>query len=260
MTMDVLARSETIVGERTPLVRSVQDESVWQLPVRCCHWIIVLAFLFLSLTGTMILFEKYMAVGGQNKIMLKTVHVYAGYLLGTALLVRIIWGFVGNPASRWTRILPVNRQFFIELRSYISAIRTAQPRVYAGHNPLGRLMVTALMLLLVAQVITGLFIGGADVYAWPLGDMFRQWVAEAGVDPSSLVPGDRKGVNTARYNEMRAIRAPIRLTHEYIFYALASLVVLHIAGVIWTEVRERVPLVSAMISGRKQFPQPPVDQ
>ena len=237
-------------------VQSGQDEKVWQLPVRLCHWIIVLSFVFLTLSGSMILFEKYMVVGGQNKIMLKTVHVYAGYILGAALIARIIWGFVGNPAARWRHILPMNRKYFTELRLYVAAIRSGQRRVYVGHNPLGRAMVTVLMLLLIAQVITGLIVGGADVFAWPLGDLFRNWIAATGVDPLSLVPGDRKGVDPARYAEMRAFRLPYRLTHEYIFYALGILVLLHIAGVVWTEIRERVPLVSAMITGRKQLPQP----
>jgi hypothetical protein len=40
---------------------------------------------------------------------------------------------------------------------------------------------------------------------------------------------------------------------------LAGVVVIHIAGIIWTETCHRVPVGSSMISGRKQLPDEAVD-
>lgn len=192
--------------------------------------------------------------------MLKTVHTYAGYTLGVALIVRIIWGFVGSKTSRWINILPVTGTYWRDLGVYLKSLGGGSgERHYVGHNPLGRLMVTAVFALLIAQVATGIIVGGADVFAWPFGDYFRNWIAASGVDPASLLPANQKGVDPAKYKAMREFRAPFRLSHEYIFYIFLALIPLHILGVIWAEMRDRVAIVSSMITGRKGLPQKPVD-
>ena len=55
----------------------------------------------------------------------------------------------------------------------------------------------------------------------------------------------------AAYEEMRAFRKPLIILHVYGFYALLSLVIVHIAGVIVSEFREKNDLISAMITGEK---------
>ena len=64
MTLATASTSLSSDGEQT---RTIVEYRAWDLPVRLCHWTIVLAFLFLSLTGSMILFEQYMAVAGKIK-------------------------------------------------------------------------------------------------------------------------------------------------------------------------------------------------
>ena len=64
----------------------------------------------------------------------------------------------------------------------------------------------------------------------------------------------------AAWNALRAFREPFITVHYYGFYALLVLVVLHIAAVVVTELREGGNLVSAMITGRKVLSQSPADQ
>ncbi len=77
---------------------------------------------------------------------------------------------------------------------------------------------------------------------------------------SNLTPGSKEFVDSAAYDDMRSFRKPIVTTHEYVFFLLLIAVVFHVAGVVFTEVRERSGLVSAMFTGRKIFDAPPSDE
>jgi cytochrome b len=58
---------------------------------------------------------------------------------------------------------------------------------------------------------------------------------------------------------MRAFRKPFIVTHVYAFYTLLIFIILHIGAIVITEIRERSGLISAMFTGRKVFPNQPVD-
>jgi len=53
------------------------------------------------------------------------------------------------------------------------------------------------------------------------------------------------------YAAMRSFRGPFVRTHEFTFYLLVAIVILHVAAVVVTELREGDTLVSAMLAGRK---------
>jgi cytochrome b len=112
-------------------------------------------------------------------------------------------------------------------------------------------MVSLLLLLLVAQAVTGLVLAGTDIYYPPFGYWFASWVAAPGVDPWTLVPYDKTGIDAASWDAMRAFRSPFVTVHYWTFYALLFLIVIHIVGVVVTELREGGGLVSAMLTGRK---------
>ena len=83
------------------------------------------------------------------------------------------------------------------------------------------------------------------------GYAIAQWIAAPGVDPGTLVPYSPQMYDAAAYESMRAFRKPFAVVHLYSFYALVVMVVLHIAAVVVTEVREGGSIVSAMFTGRK---------
>ncbi len=234
--------------------------SVWDRTTRWFHWLNLTFVIVLAGLGLFILNEKSFGVSGDGKILLKTLHVYVGYCFAINVAWRLFWGFLGNRFARWPSILPFEKGYVTGLRGYLRDLFADSAPVYLGHNPLGRLMVMLLLILLCTQSVTGLVIAGTDLYKPPFGGMIATWVT--GGDPemlAQLVPGSKDHVDPAAYDEMRRFRKPIVTTHLYVFYVLMAAIVLHIAGVVIAEVRERSGLVSAMITGQKVFDKTPAD-
>ena len=144
------------------------------------------------------------------------------------------------------------------LRAYTASFVSGEPQQYVGHNPLARIGVALLFLLLLIQVATGLVIAGTDLFWPPFGYWFAPWVAP-GVDPTLVVPGTTDLVDRSGYETMRALRRPFVEVHEMGFYALAVVIVLHLIAVVATELHEGGSITSAMFTGRKIFSHPPPD-
>lgn len=232
----------------------------WDRSVRAFHWINLLCMIGLIAVGVAILNDKALGVTNEGKILLKSVHVWIGYAFALNLLWRLVWAFIGGPRARWRAILPGGRGYLGEVRSYMSGFSAGRPRQYLGHNPLGRLAVALLLLLLLNQAVSGLVLAGTDLFWPPLGGWIAGWVAAAGVDATTLVPYAPEMYDAAAFEAMRAFRKPFITAHEYGFYALLVFAALHILAVVVTEVREGGGLVSAMITGRKVLSGPPADQ
>lgn len=231
----------------------------WDASVRWFHWINLLCVLGLIAVGVVILNAKAIGVTDGGKVLLKTVHVWIGYVFALNLLWRLIWAFVGGPRARWRAILPGGSGYMTEVGHYLKALRAGHPRQYIGHNPLGRISVALLLLLLLVQAATGLVIAGTDLFYPPLGSWIAGWVAAPGVDPATLVPYAPEMYDKAAYEAMRGFRKPYVTIHYYGFYALLALGVIHIAAVVLTELREGGNLISAMFTGRKILSRQPSD-
>jgi cytochrome b len=173
---------------------------------------------------------------------------------------RLIWAFIGGPHARWRAILPGGRGYMNEVRSYIADFRAGRPRQYLGHNPLGRLAVTCLLLLLLVQAVTGLVLAGTDLFYPPIGAWIAGWIANPGIDPATLVPYAKEMYDETAYEAMRAFRKPFITIHYYGFYVLIGFIVVHILAVVMTELREGGNLISAMFSGKKVLSGPPADR
>lgn len=232
---------------------------VWDRTVRIFHWVNVLCVLTLIAIGTVILNAKGLGVTTDGKIILKTIHVYVGYVFAANLTWRIIWGFIGNRYARWGSILPFNNQHNTQLAAMMAGVKAGHPVGFLGHNPIGRLMVGLLFLLLSAQAITGLVLAGTDVYMPPFGTTVKEWIASDPALVDSIKPYSKEGVDKAAYKEMRDVRKPFITVHYYVFYILLAAIILHLIGVLVTELRERNGLVSAMFTGKKVFAEKPFD-
>jgi cytochrome b len=231
----------------------------WDAGIRWFHWINLLCVLGLIGLGLVILNAKTLGVSTDGKILLKTIHVWIGYLLALNLAWRLLLAFTGGPRARWRAILPGGRGYLTEVRNYLAGFRSGQSRQYIGHNPLGRLAVTTLLLLLTSQAVTGLVLAGTDLFMPPIGGWIAGWVAAPGTDPATLVPYAPQLYDEAAWEAMRAFREPFITVHYYGFYALLALILLHIVAVVVTELREGGNLVSAMITGRKMLRGSPAD-
>lgn len=242
---------------------SVRAYRVWDLPVRWFHWVNLLCVLALAGLGLVIFNAGPLGVSGEGKVALKTWHSLVGYVFALNLLWRFLWAWIGSRHARWSAILPWGRGYLAALRGYVKGLLAGSPPVYQGHNPLGRLMVTWLFLLLCAQMVTGLVLAGTDLFFPPFGHEFAEWATGAGEDHSrlkGLEPGDKSALDPQGYAEMREFRAPFIKLHKIVFYLLMASIPLHIAAVVHAEVRQRQGLVSAMFSGEKMLRKPPVDE
>ena len=231
------------------------EHRVWDRTTRIFHWMNVLAMLVLIACGVALLNARSLGIPNDGKILLKTVHVYAGYVFALNLTWRLVWAFIGGPFARWRAILPFQTGFGDALKRYMVGEGTS----YRGHNPLGRLAVTALLIVLTVQAATGLVLAGTDIYYPPFGAMMAEWVAAPGVNPADILPYDRSLVDPDAYREMRAFRSGFLSTHITNFYVILVLVVVHIAAVIWTENRHGGGIISAMFTGNKALKDEPED-
>jgi len=234
----------------------------WDLSTRIFHWLNVICVIGLMTVGTVIINYKLLGVDTDGKVLLKTVHVYIGYIFVINLTWRFVWGFIGGRYSRWKMILPFGNDYFSSLRKYIIGVKSGNPPAYLGHNPVARLMVALLFLLLGTQAITGLTLAGTDVYMPPFGNQVIEYIAAVDENQNRLGEiraGYKDNIDEKAYERMRTFRKPVITIHYTIFFILLTAILLHILGVIVTEVKEKNAIVSAMITGKKYFNSKPVD-
>jgi cytochrome b len=235
---------------------------VWDLPTRIFHWVNVLLVLLLFLQGMMIMFRHELGFDSpESKLALKELHVILGYLFALNLAVRFVWAFVGNRYARWSGFL-VSPDSFRAAWSYVKGLLADRPDYYIGHNPAGRLAVSAMFLLLLVVAATGIVRASTDLYYPPFGGVVAAYVAAQGVDPASLTAtADKALLDEARYRKLSRYKIPVGKLHIYASYLLMIIVILHVAAVVVTEKR-KAGLVSAMVSGVRLLPagQRPVDE
>lgn len=233
---------------------------VWDAGTRWFHWINALCVIALMVVGFAILKSGSLGLSNAAKITLKTIHAWIGYVFALNLIWRFVWAFFGNRYARWRAILPGGKGYIQAFRRYVGAFLSGHPEQYAGHNPVGRLGVAMLLLLLTVQAVTGLVLAGTDLFLPPIGHWIAQWVAAPGVAPESLVPYAPAMYDETANQSMRAFRKAFAVTHLYSFYLLVAVVIVHVAAVVVTEIREGGSITSAMITGRKILGGRPVDE
>lgn len=127
------------VGAAPDLAPRVSGVRVWDPIVRIFHWTVALG-VFANLTVL------------RN---LETQHIYVGYVIVAALLVRLVWGFVARGHARFASFVPTPRA----LLGYIRLLLKGREPRYLGHNPAGAAMMVALMGLVSIIGLTGWLMG-----------------------------------------------------------------------------------------------------
>lgn len=232
---------------------------VWDSSTRWFHWINAVAVMGLIIVGVLLWNDNALGFSDAGKIILKEIHATLGYVMSLNLLWRFVWAFLGNRYARWKAVLPGGPGYWRALRGYAAAFLAGEPQQYAGHNPVARIAITVMLLLLVIQAGTGLILAGTDLFWPPFGAWFARWVAAAGVDPASVSPLAVNTIDQAAYQAMRAFRRPLVTIHLYTFFVLSGVIVLHLTAVVVTELREGGSITSAMFTGRKVLNRPPQD-
>lgn len=230
---------------------------VWDKPVRIFHWINLILISCLMFVGLIMLFKSELGISGlAAKIKLKELHIVIGYLFVINLLVRLIWGIIGSGYGRFSHLWPS----FKAASDYRQALKAGKNPQYLGHNPLGKLAVSAIFALLIVLGATGLLRAGTDVFYPPFGTTITEFVAADGVEPASLKPYDDTGVNQEKVAQLKPYKSIIGKVHLYGAYTLMLLVLIHIIGVIIAELKHQPGIISAMFSGKKRLKDKPEDE
>jgi cytochrome b len=174
---------------------------LWDLPTRLFHWLLVLAVVAAIVSGQ---------IGGK----LIDLHGKIGLAIVGLIAFRVVWGFAGSTYARFAQFVPTPAR----IRGYLKGEWRG-----LGHNPLGGLSVVTLLLLLTAQVASGLFANDDITFTGPL----------YGLIDKSL--SDRlSGI------------------HHLLSNALIALVVLHIGAVIFHGRVKKDDLIKPMLTGWKE--------
>ena len=180
---------------------TAQRVRIWDLPTRLFHWSLAVLVVFSIVTAH---------VGGAWIDW----HFRSGYAVLALIAFRIAWGFVGGRHARFAN--------FLRGPSGIAAALRGEPAPHAGHNPLGGLSVIAMLALVGAQAVGGLFANDDIASEGPLVRL----VSKATSDTITTLH---------RINEKLII----------------ALVVLHVAAIFFYLWRKRTNLVRPMITGDK---------
>ena len=101
-------------------------------------------------------------------------HEWLGYGVLAAVLLRLIWGFVGPASARFGSFIRGPHTTL----AYVRALRAGQARRYRGHNPLGAWMILALLSLLLLICLSG-WLSTTDRYwgiAWVMDlHLYSSW-------------------------------------------------------------------------------------
>jgi Ni/Fe-hydrogenase 1 B-type cytochrome subunit len=238
---------------------NLQEYKAWDVPTRVFHWVNFTTVICLIFMGLIMLFKKELGISGIDaKVGLKEVHVIIGYIFVLNLTWRFIWGFTGNKYARWSTTFP-RKGFVSVLGDYVRAKKSGDAEQYIGHNPMGRLAVLFIYLLLLTMAVTGLVRAGTDIYYPPFGSLVVDYIADPGADPDGILPYVEAGTDQEKVASLDAFKSPFGKVHIYSSYVLMFMIVLHIFFVVRVEITEGGSLITAMFTGKKLLTKRPMD-
>ncbi|MGB8278826.1 MAG: cytochrome b/b6 domain-containing protein [Methylovirgula sp.] len=180
---------------------------VWDWPVRLFHWATAALVPWLYLTWRWNWMEW---------------HALAGDALLGLLLFRLLWGFFGSDSARFAKFLASPS---VALR-YLAHLSRGAPDTQVGHNPAGGWMVAAMLAVLLAQTLTGLYVQNDVANEGPFTELVPAGIANA-----------------------------ITRLHDTILWdVLLALVALHLLAILSYVAVLRQDLVRPMLTGRKLLP------
>lgn len=191
------------------MIEAERRVRVWDIATRLFHWSIVLLVAAAYVTWRLNWMDW---------------HVHAGYAVLALVLFRILWGFFGSDTSRFARFLVGPRAVAHHLRH---ALRR-EPDHQVGHNPAGAWMVLLLLVLLLAETLTGLFVNND--------------VADEAGRFSRITPA--------------AVANTISALHTWLWWALFAAVALHVLAILVYALGKGQNLLAPMVTGNKRLPEP----
>ncbi len=122
--------SEAAVGLTTTV-------SVWDLPVRLFHWLLVATILIAFLSS-------------EEDNPLSAWHVPVGWVAAVLIAFRLVWGFVGGQHARFADFLKPGA-----IAHHLGGLFSGKPERSIGHNALGGVAIVALIGTIGGVIYTG---------------------------------------------------------------------------------------------------------
>ncbi|MBF0446871.1 MAG: cytochrome b/b6 domain-containing protein [Magnetococcales bacterium] len=122
---------------------ATQTITIWDLPTRLFHWILVALVIAAFITAKEAMIERH-SILGQSILAL--------------IIYRIVWGFIGGSTARFSQFIKGPRDVFSYIASLFGSFRNKEEKPHhVGHNPAGGLMILILLTTLLIQSGLGLF-------------------------------------------------------------------------------------------------------
>ncbi|MCK4710820.1 MAG: cytochrome b/b6 domain-containing protein [Gammaproteobacteria bacterium] len=205
----------------------LNEVKVWDPLVRVFHWSLVLFFVISYVTG-------------EDE---SSLHIYAGYIVLGLITFRVLWGIVGTKYARFSDFIYSPKEIIIYTKSFLNR----SPKHYLGHNPLGGLMVLALLLTLFVVTVSGLKLYAVEEGLGPLAGDGVTLISSAYADSDDDHDDEYEHGESGEDDEEEFWEE----IHEGSTNFMLFLIFLHISGVLVSGRMHKENLVKAMITGKK---------
>jgi cytochrome b len=179
---------------------------VWDAATRLFHWLTVVLVIACYVSWRMNWMDW---------------HSWTGDALLALVLFRLLWAFFGSETARFSAFLASPRAGAL----YLADLVRREPDRQIGHNPAGGWMVLLMLVLLLAEALTGLYVANDVADEGPLTEIVPSVIANLITD-----------------------------FHSYFWDALLAATVLHVLAILAYAAIIRHDLVTPMITGRKTMP------
>jgi cytochrome b len=237
-----LIHNSSLTG-RNAMINKSKSVKVWGPLIRIGHWTLVIAF-----------FTAYLT---EDDLM--SVHVWAGYIVGCYLIMRMIWGFVGGKYARFSHFVYSPAR----IAGYLKNLIARKPQHYIGHNPAGGAMVIALLLSLTGTAATGMKLYAIEDNKGPFAISAQQVQtqlqsvsvisaakAEDAKDNDADEESESAGTNHLVDKQSEEFWEEL---HEFFANLTLLLVFFHLLGVVVSSYVDKEKLVKAMLTGKKDI-------
>lgn len=200
---------------------------VWDIFVRLFHWSLVALILF------------NFGVGPEHGW--GEVHEMVGYIAVGLILARIVWGFIGTKYARWTDFFPTPSRIVGYLRG------TYKP---VGHNPIGSLMIIALLVLTLGVGYTGWAVEHSN--ANPLAAITQTVDTQQPIETAAVTSEpeeSEEGEGAAGKGEENEAMEDL---HKTLVNTLMGFALIHILAALLHDAFKRTGLIRSMITGYKK--------
>lgn len=148
-------------------------------------------------------------------------HTRLGLVLLGVVLFRLVWGFVGSRHARFKDFVKSPREVLAAARAMVRG----KPETHLGHNPVGGVMVVALLATLFTIAATGIVVAMGPEWNGALTGVLSKSSAHA-----------------------------VKELHEGAAGLLLVMVAFHVTGVVVSSLLEKQNLVKGMVTGYKRAP------